>query len=146
MSNLDASSSIIIRSLLAMRGISQKTASGIQGWKDMGFEILEHQHNKEIILGLIGQFWKTNGNIQRFAPENFLSFHDKRFAKATWSFEITSNTNNSMKLETETRIFCMDEIVRKKFARYWFLIKPFSALIRIEMLKVIKKKAEEIKT
>ena len=108
----------------------------------MGFVILEHHPDKEIILGLIGQFWKTTGNIQRFSPENFIPFQDNRYTKATWSFEIIPNGNSSMKLETETRILCMDETDRKKFARYWFFIKPFSALIRIEMLKVIKKKAE----
>ncbi len=144
MSDLDASSSWIIRVLLAVRGISRKTSTGIEGWKKMGFVVLEQQPDKEIILGLIGQFWKARGNIQRFAPEDFISFSDNRFAKATWNFEIKPRNEKQVVLETETRIVCLDEAIRKKFRRYWFFIRPFSGLIRIEMLKIIKRKAEKL--
>lgn len=141
---MDASSSWIVRALLAMRGIPRNTSKGIEGWKKMGFTILE-QTDHEIILGLIGQFWKVNGNIQRVMAEEFNSFRDNRFAKATWNFEIIPQDNNRVLVETETRIKCLDESTRKKFSRYWFLIRPFSGLIRIEMLKAIKRQAE-IKT
>src|SRR5688572_16492676 len=63
---LDASESWIIKFLLTLRGIPQKTATGIEGWKKMGFVILEHHPHNEIVLGLIGQFWKSRGNIQQF--------------------------------------------------------------------------------
>ena len=140
---LDVSSSWIIRTLLALRGIPLKTTFGIEGWKKMGFQILEQQENKEIILGLIGQFWKTKGSIQPFAPHEFISFNDGRFAKATWSFEIIPATQGKIALETETRIQCINENVRRSFGRYWFFIKPFSGLIRMEILRIIKKKAEQ---
>lgn len=140
--NLDASSSWIIRLLLTLRGIPHSTSKGIDGWKKMGFVVLEQHPGKEIILGLIGQFWKATGKIQRCTKEQFISFDDPGFAKTIWNFELSTQADNQVLLETETRIFSLGETVRKKFARYWFFIRPFSGLIRAEMLRIIKKKAE----
>jgi hypothetical protein len=146
LSDFDASGSWVIRMLLALRGISSETSKGIEGWKKMGFVVLEHQTNKEIILGLVGQFWDIKGNIQRINPREFVQFNDQNYAKATWNFEITQQSANQVLLETETRIQCMDKKTRKKFRHYWFFIQPFSALIRIQMLKLIKRKAEQFRT
>ncbi len=139
---LDVSGSRIVRFLFALRGIPTSTARGIDGWKKMGFIVLEEQPNREIILGLIGQFWKSNGKIQKSTQEGFSSFNDTNFAKTTWNFEIIPIANNKTIVETETRIFCGAEPIRKKFAHYWFFIRPFSAIIRKEMLKIIKQKSE----
>jgi hypothetical protein len=142
MTDFDASESWIIRMLLALRGIPAGTSKGMEGWKKMGFVVLEHQADNEIILGLIGQFWKISGKIQRCTAEEFASFDNPEFAKATWNFVVTSQNENQVLLETETRIYCADEKARKKFKRYWFFIQPFSGLIRMQMLKIIKRKAE----
>ena len=139
---LNVSDSWIIRALLTLRGIPRKTSTSIEGWKKMGFVILEYQTDQEIILGLIGQFWKASGKIQPFVAEEFISFNNPEFVKAVWNFKIVPLGENQLQFETETRIFCPDPAVRKKFGRYWFFIKPFSGLIRIEMLKIIKRKAE----
>lgn len=140
--DMDVSDSWIIRILLGMRGIPAGTSKGMEGWKKMGFVVLEHQIGKEIILGLIGQFWKVSGKIQHCTAEEFASFADPNFAKATWNFVVIPQNTNQVLLETETRIYCPDEEVRKKFKRYWFFIQPFSGLIRMQMLKIIKRKAE----
>ena len=140
--DLNVSDSWIIRSLLTLRGIPRKTSTGIEEWKKMGFVVLEHQPDQEIILGLIGQFWKISGKIHHCSAEEFISFKNPEFAKAVWNFKIIPPDGNQLQLETETRISCPDPGVRKKFGRYWFFIKPFSGLIRMEMLKIIKRKAE----
>jgi len=140
---LNVSDSRIIRTLLALRGIPRKTSTGIEEWKKMGFAVLEHQPDQEIILGLIGQFWKISGKIHHCPAEEFMSFNNLDFAKAVWNFKTIPLDGNQLRLETETKIFCPDPTTRKKFGRYWFLIKPFSGFIRIEMLKIIKRKAEK---
>ena len=140
---LNASSSWIIRALLLLRGIPASTGDGIDGWKKMGFVLLDYHDNKEIILGLIGQFWKANGAIQRCTVEEFQSFKNTAFAKATWNFEIIPQGENKCVLQTETRIYGPDEKVRKNFKRYWTLIQPFSGIIRMQMLKAIKNKSEK---
>ena len=105
------------------------------------FTLLEANQN-EMIIGLIGQFWKPNGNLQSFNPEEFLDYESPGFSKATWSFKLKSLDQTSI-LETETRIYCTDEKSRRRFRRYWFFIKPFSGVIRMEILRGIKAKAEK---
>jgi hypothetical protein len=43
---------------------------------------------------------------------------------------------------TETRIVCTDEASRRAFLRYWRVIRPFSGLIRLEMLRLLRNAAE----
>lgn len=137
--NMNFSDSWIISVLFKLRGLPSGTIKGIEGLREMGFTLLETEINKEIMLGLVGQFWKPHGNIQACTPEEFKEFNKADFAKTTWNFEIIKIDDSQIKLETETRIFAMSETVRKRFARYWFFIKPFSGLIRMEILRSIKK-------
>jgi hypothetical protein len=45
-------------------------------------------------------------------------------------------------LSTETRVFATDPVTRRRFAAYWRVIYPGSALIRIEWLRAIRRRAE----
>jgi hypothetical protein len=45
-------------------------------------------------------------------------------------------------LSTETRVFATDAATRRRFAAYWRVIYPGSALIRIEWLRAIRRRAE----
>jgi hypothetical protein len=138
-SSYDFRESPVIRFLFFLRGLPRKTATGLDGVKKMGFNVLKFQEKDEIVLGLIGQFWKAKGEIKKIEPHEFAKFNDPAFAKATWSFKIIGESAPYV-VETETRIACPDRATRKKFSRYWLLIRPFSGWIRIEMLKAIRKK------
>jgi hypothetical protein len=46
-------------------------------------------------------------------------------------------------LTTETRIYATDTSARKKFAAYWRVIYPGSALIRVMWLRAIRGRAEQ---
>jgi len=138
-STFDFRESLVIRFLFFLRGLPKNMATGIEGIKKMGFHVLKFQEQDEIVLGLVGQFWKTNGDIQKLEPHEFKCFNDPAFAKVTWSFKIIGECAPYI-VETETRIACPDDVTRKKFSRYWLLIRPFSGWIRIEMLKAIRKK------
>jgi hypothetical protein len=140
--NMNFADSWIISVLFKLRGLPSGTIRGIEGLREMGFTLLETETNKEIMLGLIGQFWKPKGNIQACNPDEFIEFNKADFAKTTWNFEIFKLDDAHVKLETETRILCMSETVRKRFARYWFFIRPFSGLIRMEILRSIKRNSE----
>lgn len=141
--NLDFSHSKIIRILFSLRGLppSMMNTTGLERHR---FYVLEHKQDDEIIIGLIGQFWKASGNLQVFEPDEFIPFDKLGFAKATWNFRLEALTPQSTRLETITRIYCTDPRSRIKFSRYWFFIKPFSGLIRTEMLKALKRKVETI--
>ena len=137
----DFSGSLVIRMLFKIRGLTS-TMTLKKGLLREHFVELENISGKELILGLIGQFWKPNGNLQKVNKSEFLSFHQPGFAKATWNFELLQKNPTLTLLRTETRIACLDAKSHTLFSRYWFLIRPFSGLIRKEMLRAVKKKAE----
>lgn len=140
----DFSASWTIWGLLALRGLGWSNASKSVTLRDMakdGFTVLGEKRDEEILLGLAGKFWTLGGNLQKIDANNFREFDEKGFAKAVWNFSL-NESNGEIILKTETRIRCLDEASRKSFALYWTVIEPFSGLIRKEMLRLIKEKAE----
>jgi hypothetical protein len=140
--NLDFAKSRLINFLFFLRGIPASDVQGISSLQKMGFTVLEIIPQEEIIFGLVGQFWKPSGNIQMLSVDEFLTFKEKDFLKATWNFKIVPATSNQYEVVTETRIASHGDTAKKKFSLYWFFIKPFSGLIRMEMLRAIRTAAE----
>jgi hypothetical protein len=138
---LDFSGSPVIRFLFRLRGLPARMLRR-EGLNRNRFVELGKIDNREIIIGLIGQFWKPTGNLQFFQANEFIAFSHPDFLKAVWNFTLTAESRSSVLLETETRIFCPNERTRIKFSHYWFFVRPFSGLIRKEILRGIKKKAE----
>ncbi len=137
------SDSFIINLLTGLRGMP-RTNAGIESVTKMGFVLLERDAQREVIFGLIGQFWKPSGNIIRVeSRDEFERFNENGFLKATWNFAVCETNTQTSVLETETRIQCLGPDAKRKFARYWFFVRPFSSLIRMEMLRSIRRKAEK---
>lgn len=139
----DLCDSMIIRWLFFLRGLPTGKVR-LSDMQKLRFETLGKTENREVLLGLAGQFWTIRGNLQKVNADNFRAFQEKGFAKAVWDFSIDADGNES-RLTTETRIQCLDAESRKSFGFYWTLIQLFSGLIRKEMLKIVKRKAEFIK-
>lgn len=109
-----------------------------------GFILLGEEPDREVLLGLVGQFWRARGQIQRLDPPGFLAFQQPGFAKTVMNFAVLPQPDGRTLLTTETRIWCLDEESRRKFRWYWAVIAPFSGLIRREMLRVIRQEAERM--
>ena len=56
------------------------------------------------------------------------------------NFRIEPNGQGGSLLTTETRVFAADPASRRRFARYWSVIYPGSALIRREWLRAVAKR------
>jgi hypothetical protein len=101
---------------------------------------LEDVPGEGIVLGLTGQFWRLLGDRDRDAPrtaDEFLAFRRPDRCKAVIDFRVGPSS-----LSTETRIHVADPAARRKFQLYWFVIHPFSGLIRILMLRAARRLAE----
>lgn len=133
----------IICLLFRLRGLPSENVT-LSELRKMRFETLGELTNKEILLGLAGKFWKITGDLQKVDAENFRAFNEKGFAKAVWDFSLNEH-NGETHLTTETRIKCTDAESRRSFGFYWTFIRPFSGVIRQEILKRIKKNAEASK-
>ena len=58
------------------------------------------------------------------------------------NFRVDDEGGGWCRLRTETRVLGTDEAARGKFAMYWCVIYPGSAIIRREWLAAIKRRAE----
>lgn len=137
---IDFSESFLIRWLFRLRGMSGERVT-LRSMKRSRFEILGETLNREMVIGLVGRFWTIGGGLQKTDAESFKKFVTPGYAKAVWNFSLSPDGADT-RLTTETRIKCTDGESRKSFGFYWTFIQPFSGLIRTEMLKLIKRRAE----
>src|SRR5262249_7617550 len=98
--------------------------------------------NREIVIGIIGQFWKPVSNpLPVHNLDEFLEFHKEGYCKAALNLRISPFNSRECIVSTETRVLGYGS-AKEPFANYWKMIAPFSGLIRKEILRKIKSKAE----
>jgi hypothetical protein len=143
----------VIRALMAVRtlparlaGRGRKTGDeegddGAGGLLRAGFVLLDERPGEELLIGVAGKFWRPSGNIVRVSADEIRAFTRPGFAVATWNFALAEEGTHTV-LSTETRVRCTDEASRRSFLRYWRIVGPFSALIRVELLKSIRRAVE----
>jgi hypothetical protein len=148
----DLGHSFIIRSLLALRSIPgfiarpcsmpRNSKITLQTLIDSGFGLLAEKPGEEIVLGVTGRFWRPAGNLSPFNRPDFDRAVPVGFARGVWNFSVTEQISGQTLLTTETRVTCGDAASRRKFVAYWLVVRPFSGLIRLIMLKSVRKMAE----
>src|ERR1700682_1426998 len=142
--------SLIIKLLLGLRSLPGFVLRGfrelpqnqkitLQTLIDSGFGILAENPREEIVLGVSGRFWRPTGNLSTFRREDFKGPVPEGFARAVWNFSLKDGCAGQTILTTETRVTCGDAESRRKFLVYWFLVEPFSGLIRRLMLREVKR-------
>jgi hypothetical protein len=115
--DLDISPSFVTRTLLRLRGLPYKNASLQDFIKNMCFTYLEEIPYQEFIIDA-----------------------SQKGLKIYWNFTFHEISNAQTKVGTETRIYCPSKKAKRKFSVYWFFVKPFSGIIRKELLRMIAKK------
>jgi len=106
------------------------------------FLLLAEEPNREIVLGtavLVPPGWRPT---RRPTAEDFKQLHAQGFALASMNFIVEREAPNICRVTTETRVYATDPASVRKFARYWRVIYPGSALIRRMWLGAIKRRAE----
>lgn len=136
----DLGESFVVRLLLTLRGMPTGGLT-LRNLAYSKFRILAESPASELVIGLAGRFWTPWGDLQDVDETNFREFDKPGYAKAAWNFSIDETSGGSL-LQTETRIKCLDPASRRNFGFYWTFIQPFSGLIRAEMLRTIKRRAE----
>jgi len=63
------------------------------------------------------------------------------FALATMNFKITPDGASGSVVSTETRVFANSPATRRRFAAYWRVIYPGSAIIRRSWLRAVERRA-----
>jgi hypothetical protein len=142
-----------VRTLFALRSLPARVARGralsadprrplTMQMREFGFVVLG-EDARELMLGYVGQPWRLAGGSRprlRTARE-WLDFAEPGYVKAALSFSAVTEGSGT-RLETETRIHATDAVSRRRFARYWRVIRPGSGLMRRGWLRAAKRRAE----
>jgi hypothetical protein len=99
-----------------------------------------HRSDNELVVGAVVSIDDPKGPAGLAAPvdEAFAAFDRPGHYKVAFDFRVTEGL-----LTTETRVISTDEAARRRFARYWALIRLPSGLIRRDWLHGIRRRAEE---
>ena len=118
----------LVRALLVARGLGLRSAEDtVLGAMVPRATVLEDVPGEGVVLTLSGQFWRLRGR----GPE----------APATAVIDFRALPGS---LATETRVHGPDPVSRRKFGRYWRIVRPFSGLIRMVVLRAAKRRAEAV--
>jgi len=118
----------LVRALLLARGLGLRRGEDtVLGAMVPRATVLEDVPGEGVVLTLSGQFWRLRGR----GPE----------APATAVIDFRALPGS---LATETRVHIPDPVSRRKFGRYWRVVRPFSGLIRLVVLRAAKRRAEAV--
>lgn len=106
-----------------------------------GFGKLAEKPEREVVLGVVGRFWRPVRNLEPFQPDLFEAAPPAGLSLAVWNFTVERADAKTTILRTETRIQCGDSASRRKFRVYWILVRPFSGWIRHLMLAAVRREA-----
>jgi len=104
-----------------------------------GFLLLAEDPGCEIVIGTLVA---APGRERIRTPEQFAALDGPGYAKATLNFLVEEIRPGVSRVRTETRVNATDSRTRRRFASYWRLIYPGSALIRRMWLRAIRHRAE----
>ena len=105
------------------------------------FTVVAERPGEEIVLGIMGRFWTPTGHVVAAEPARFRSAPPPGLAQGFWNLRVEPTAGGTL-LSTETRVRCGDPDTRRRFLRYWRVIRPGSGLIRRSLLRRIKSSAE----
>lgn len=137
---LDLFDSKIITILFRLRCLPFANKKLSEVTKDMRFTLLEEIQYSEFLYA----FWFTTKTEWIEDKNEFEKNSLKYNAKVGWSFRFNEKPDDTTEIITETRVLCLNTKTKFLFSVYWFFIRPFSGLIRLKMLSLIKKKLNNI--
>ncbi|GCE83429.1 hypothetical protein [Komagataeibacter diospyri] len=135
----------LIRIAISMRekparllGLSQRRTLDLDAFIPLG-----RVGDQEMAMGLVGAFWRMDYGLLDIASRaDFAACRRRDVCRLVMGFRVEHAAGGQSLLVTETRISCPTPALRRRFAPYWYLIRPVSGLIRRRMLARIRQQAE----
>jgi hypothetical protein len=119
--------------------LSQGT--GLPGWLPLG-----ETENCEVAFGAVGTFWQPSITWRDVSPADFADFAEPGYGKIGCNFTVRPYGAGRALLSYECRVATTDPLSRRRFARYWMLIRPFVAHIMRAATAAVAASAERQRT
>jgi len=110
---------------------------GLPGWLVLG-----ERPDREIAFGAVGKFWQPVIEWRDVAQAEFSGFAEPGWGKIAANFSVLPYGESSTLLSYECRTVTTDPESRRRFLRYWWLIRPFVGHIMRATVNQIKANAE----
>jgi hypothetical protein len=133
--------------LFTIRGLPKTSGTLREVLAGSGFTVLAERPGVEMVAGTTGQFWALREHAHIEAPpdlQSFRAFDRPGWAQGAISVRLDRLADDSTLVTTETRVRCVDDAARRRFALYWLLIKVFSEWLRRDFLRRIARIAEGV--
>jgi hypothetical protein len=108
----------------------------------IGWRVMAEVPGSEIVFGAVTRPWEAQPAFRGIPASDFGTFAEPDYVKIIFTLRADSAGNDASIFRTETRACTTDALARRKFRRYWALVKPGVALIRRLMLAPVKREAE----
>ncbi len=111
---------------------------------ESGFLVSDEDGENELVVGMIGQYWKAHGGIRRVtSAEEFLTFDQLDHSMAAMNFIVTDQpADRCVRVATETRVYTPGPRARMRFSLYWAIARAGIGYIRRDTLRALKRRAE----
>jgi hypothetical protein len=107
-----------------------------------GWVVLGEQPDRELAFGAVGKFWQPSIEWRDVPVDEFASFTESGWGKIAANFSVLPYGERAALLSYECRTVTTDADARRKFARYWGLMRPFVAHIFRATVRTIRDNAE----
>lgn len=109
---------------------------GLPGWLSLG-----EREGSEVAFGAVGTFWQSSIRWRDVSLADFAGFHEPGWGKIACNFTVLPYGEGRTLLTYECRTATTDEASRRKFARYWWLVRPAAAYVMRAALATIANNA-----
>ena len=109
----------------------------------LGWRMLAVEPERQVVVGAVTQPWVADVVFRGLPPGEFAAFAEPDYVKIAWTIGVTPLGAQTSLLRTETRAVATDEGARARFRPYWTLASPGILLIRREMLRLVRREAEQ---
>lgn len=107
-----------------------------------GMVLLAERPGSEMVVGSVGRFWERAYGHRNVPPEAFTSFDEPGYAKLAMDLWARPSGAGRSLLRYEARTATTDAEGRRRFRRYWRLIRPGVWLVMGRAVTLIRKEAE----
>ncbi|MGY1826631.1 MULTISPECIES: hypothetical protein [unclassified Blastococcus] len=104
--------------------------------------LLDAEAPSSVVFGGPLQAWRLDGGDDGpvLDADGFRRFTQRGWVKAAIDFRLTPRGSGT-ELSSETRVMATDAVTRRRFDRYWRLIRPGSSAVRWEVLTAVELRA-----
>jgi hypothetical protein len=150
--DLDVTDSAIVKAIFAGRSLlmgsrmppDEVPAPLMEKALALGWGVLAEVPGRKVVFGAVTRPWNADVVFESVPADRFAAFDRPGYAKILWTLEADPTDADGSIARTETRVVTTDPVSRERFRRYWAAVSPGVRLIRRQMLRLLRTKAERM--